>query len=126
MAEDQTQREILSQLVERLDHLERLLQSQTARLYAVERRLGIETPPSRSPPLYETLTDERDEARAATPPPREAREAAASAAWEAGASAAPPDARGSDPGAGQAPGETRDAGRGASSAARAGSAGEPR
>jgi uncharacterized membrane protein len=70
MAEDQTSRELLSQLVERLDHLERLLQSQTARLYAVERRLGIEAPPpARRPPLYETLVDERDEGRAASTPP---------------------------------------------------------
>ncbi|HEX8282402.1 MAG TPA: DUF2339 domain-containing protein [Pyrinomonadaceae bacterium] len=79
MAEDQTSREILSQLVERLDHLERLLQSQTARLYAVERRLGLEPPPQpqpqqqpRRPPLSEMPADEREGARpAAGPPPRE-------------------------------------------------------
>src|SRR5829696_2737078 len=102
MAEDQTQREILSQLVERLDHLERLLQAQTARLYAVERRLGIETPPpARRPPLYETLTDERDEARSVDPRPRAPQEAGPAAAREAGASVPPNDA-----GTAAAPGET--------------------
>jgi len=68
MAEEQTPRELLAQLVERLDHLERVLQSQTARLYAVERRLGLEAPPpAQRRPLYESLTDEREEARAAAP-----------------------------------------------------------
>ena len=73
MAEDQTSRETPGQLVERLERLERLLQAQTARLYAVERRLGLEEapPPAQRQPLYESLTDERDEAREAfaTPPP---------------------------------------------------------
>jgi uncharacterized membrane protein len=71
MAEDQDAREILSQLVERLDRLERLLQAQTVRLYAVERRLGIEgeaAPPARRQPLYESLKDERVEASPAPPP----------------------------------------------------------
>lgn len=69
MAEEQTSREILSQLVERLDHLERLLQTQTARLYAVERRLGLELPPEpRRPPLYETPPGQRPEPRRAAPP----------------------------------------------------------
>ena len=101
MAEEQTSREILSQLVERLDHLERLLQSQTARLYAVERRLGLEAPPpqqqqhepqTRRPPLYETLTDEREEGRpAATPPPPRAEgEAWAASEANGGGAAAPP------------------------------------
>jgi uncharacterized membrane protein len=76
MSEEQTSREILSQLVERLDHLERLLQTQTARLYAVERRLGLESPPEqqqpRRPSPYDMLTDVRPETRRdAPPPPRE-------------------------------------------------------
>src|SRR5687767_1012545 len=71
MAEEQNQRELLSRLVERLDRLEGLLQAQTARLYAVERQLGIETPPpARRRPLYESLTDERDETRAAGDAPQ--------------------------------------------------------
>lgn len=82
MSEEQTSREILSQLVERLDHLERLLQTQTARLYAVERRLGLEAPPEqppRRPPFYEPLTNERPETRRDAPPqtpPRAPREGA--------------------------------------------------
>ena len=89
MAEEQTSREILNQLVERLDHLERLLQAQTARLYAVERRLGLEPTPgpqTRRPPPYETPAAEREPARRddAAPqqmpregvPPATAREAA--------------------------------------------------
>jgi uncharacterized membrane protein len=68
MAEEQNSRELLTQLVERLDHLERVLQSQTARLYAVEQRLGLEAPtPARRRPLYESLTDEREEAHGAAP-----------------------------------------------------------
>src|SRR5919199_7003301 len=77
MAEEQTPRELLSQLVERLDHLERVLQAQTARLYAVEQRLGLEPPtPAQRRPLYESLTDEREEARGFVTPsePRAARE----------------------------------------------------
>ncbi|MDT5269892.1 MAG: hypothetical protein QOH49_2078 [Acidobacteriota bacterium] len=72
MAEEQTSREILEQLAARIEHLERLMQAQTTRLYAIERRMGIEPAPRR--PLYETLIDERDEARGATPTadPREA------------------------------------------------------
>jgi len=127
MAEDQTQREILSQLVERLDHLERLLQSQAARLYAVERRLGLETPPpSRRPPLYETLADERDAAPGAAPRPREAVPPgppggadASDVSHDAGASAAPPDARGGAPGAGHAPPGARGARRAGAPDARA-------
>jgi uncharacterized membrane protein len=77
MAEDQTTREMLGRLVERLDRLERVLQAQTARLYAVERRLGLEAeppPPGGRRPLYESLTDERDESRgvASAPAPPEA------------------------------------------------------
>jgi len=45
MAEDQPARDALGELVERLEHLERLLQANTARLYALERRLGLEGPP---------------------------------------------------------------------------------
>jgi hypothetical protein len=42
MAEDLPSQRLLEQLVERLDHLESLLQSHTARLHAIERRLAIE------------------------------------------------------------------------------------
>jgi uncharacterized membrane protein len=45
MAEETPPRELLENLVERLDHLERILQTQTARLYAVEQRLGFEPRP---------------------------------------------------------------------------------
>jgi uncharacterized membrane protein len=80
MSEEQTSREILSQLVERLDHLERLLQTQTARLYAVERRVGLEAPPEhqqpRRPSPYDLLTDVRPETRRDAPPPHAPREGA--------------------------------------------------
>jgi uncharacterized membrane protein len=67
MAEDMPSREILEQLVERLDHLESLLQAHTVRLHAIERRLGVEpTVPTRrsqaphaaqaEPPTVETST----------------------------------------------------------------------
>src|SRR5947209_9180592 len=66
MAEDLTSREILEQLVERLDRLESLLQAHTARLHAIERRMAIEpllpTRQSRTP--NETHAGERVEARA--------------------------------------------------------------
>lgn len=90
MAEDQTSRELLSQLVERLDQLERLLQSQTARLYAVERRLGIEAPtPERRTPLHETPVDGRNAGRTTSAPPAASPEAVAQApAREAGAPSA--------------------------------------
>ncbi|MET0648094.1 MAG: DUF2339 domain-containing protein [Pyrinomonadaceae bacterium] len=65
MAEEQTSRELLEQLAARIEHLEGVIQAQTARLYAVERRLGIESAPRR--PVYETLTDERDEERGLDP-----------------------------------------------------------
>src|SRR4051812_35294324 len=45
MAEDTPSRELLENIVERLDHLERILQTQTARIYAVEQRLGFEPRP---------------------------------------------------------------------------------
>ncbi|MDT7687574.1 MAG: hypothetical protein QOE46_333 [Acidobacteriota bacterium] len=64
MAEEQSTRELLAQLVERLEHLERVLQSQTARLYAVERRLGLDSPtPAPRRPLYELPPGEFDAAR---------------------------------------------------------------
>jgi uncharacterized membrane protein len=66
MAEDQTSREILEQLVERLDHLERVLQAHTARLYAVERHMGLEAPPSPQRPLDESLTGESEETQTPT------------------------------------------------------------
>jgi uncharacterized membrane protein len=72
MAEDPSQRETLERLIERLEHLEQLLQANTVRLHAIERRLGIEPaalPTSRRRPLYESLTDERDEQHAPTTQP---------------------------------------------------------
>lgn len=69
MAEEQTSdltsREMLEQLAARLEHLERVMQAQTTRLYAIERRMGIEPPPRR--PLYESFTDEREESRGVAP-----------------------------------------------------------
>lgn len=69
MAEDegseQTSRDMLAQLAARIEQLERLMQAQTARLYAVEQRLGLE--PAARRPLYESLTDEREEARGPAP-----------------------------------------------------------
>src|SRR5205085_9822782 len=64
MAEDLPSREILEQLVERLDHLERVLQANTARLHAVERRLGVEPPPPvrTRPTLQERYPDELEKA----------------------------------------------------------------
>ena len=53
MAEDRPSREILEQLVERLDHLERVLQANTARLHLIERRLEIEPPPRRTRPTIQ-------------------------------------------------------------------------
>jgi uncharacterized membrane protein len=62
---EQTSREMLEQLAARIEHLERVMQAQTARLYAVELRMGIERSARR--PLYETLKDEREEWRAVAP-----------------------------------------------------------
>ena len=72
MAEDQTSREMLEQLAARIEHLEGLVQAQTTRLYAVELRVGLERGQRR--PLYESLQDEREEARGDEPDaaPREA------------------------------------------------------
>jgi uncharacterized membrane protein len=67
MAEEQSSRELLEQLVERLEHLERVLQSQTMRLYAIERRLGLDSPaPVRR---RESPAEEWDAAAAARTPP---------------------------------------------------------
>ncbi len=62
---EQTSREMLEQLAARLEHLERVMQAQTARLYAIELRVGLERPARR--PLYESLTDEREESRPVAP-----------------------------------------------------------
>lgn len=70
MSEDLPSRETLEQLIERLDHLERVLQANTARLHAVELRLGLDPTPQAARqrrPTYERLKDERDERAAATP-----------------------------------------------------------
>jgi uncharacterized membrane protein len=63
MAEDLPSREILKQLVERLDLLERLLAANTARLHLIERRLGIA---SQRPPLDESLAGASDKTHLAT------------------------------------------------------------
>ena len=71
MSEDLPLRETLEQLIERLDHLERVLQANTTRLHAVELRLGLDSTPRAAQqrrPTYERLKDERDE-RAPPPPP---------------------------------------------------------
>jgi uncharacterized membrane protein len=113
MAEEQTSRELLEQLAARLAHLERLMQAQTARLYAVERRLGIESAPQPRRPLYETLSDEREEARPADPEAPRTPDAGATPAG--GQSQTPPEGwarpetrtrpdSGYRPGAGQRPG----------------------
>src|SRR5260370_1147700 len=59
MAEDQPSREILKQLVERLDLLERVLGTTTARLHFIEQHLGIVR---QQQPLHEPLTGESCEA----------------------------------------------------------------
>ncbi|HEX3559520.1 MAG TPA: DUF2339 domain-containing protein [Pyrinomonadaceae bacterium] len=63
MAEDLSSREILEQLAERLDHLERVLQANTARLHAIEQRLSVEPPqPARPrPAIRERYQDEISE-----------------------------------------------------------------
>lgn len=86
MAEELPSREILEQLVERLDHLERVLQANTARLHLIERRLGVEPPPRRErPTMQERYPDETQFA----PSDIHATEPANVAAQDAGA---PPDA----------------------------------
>ncbi len=79
MAEDNSSREAIERLAARLEHLESVLQANTARLHAVEERLRAAPPPSPERPaprrpLYETIKDERDETPeaatgAGTPPP---------------------------------------------------------
>jgi uncharacterized membrane protein len=99
MAEDLTSREMLEQLVERLEHLERVLQSQTARLYAVERRLGLESPPlpTQRRPLYESPEWDKAQTPPRTPPPTEAHDDARAEAHGVGSGAA----HGVSPGAGE-------------------------
>ncbi|HEX7317477.1 MAG TPA: DUF2339 domain-containing protein, partial [Pyrinomonadaceae bacterium] len=67
MAEEQTSdhasREMLEQLAARIEHLERVMQAQTTRLYAIELRMGLGREARR--PLYESLKDEREEGRGA-------------------------------------------------------------
>ena len=50
MSQEDVPRNDLDRVVERLEHLETLLQMQTARLYAVEQRLGVKFAP---PPVFE-------------------------------------------------------------------------
>lgn len=68
MAEETPSRELLENLVERIDQLERILQAQTARLYAVEQTLGLE-PRTRTRPFG--IDDARRE-ETAPPEPRQA------------------------------------------------------
>jgi uncharacterized membrane protein len=71
MSEDLPSRETLAQLVERLDHLEQVLQANTARLHSVEQRLGLEftqQAPRERRTAYEPLRDERDGATHASAP----------------------------------------------------------
>src|SRR2546421_101898 len=102
MAEDQTSREILEQLVERLNHLERVLQSNTMRLHAVERRVGLEPPPPgvMRRPIFDAHAEERDAAqptatgthaaeRDAAQPATEAQRDATNSGPEASATQAP-------------------------------------
>ena len=62
MAEDLSSREILKQLVERLDLLERVLGRNTARLRNIEQHLGIALPQQT---LHESRsqTEQRDASR---------------------------------------------------------------
>lgn len=70
MAEDDATRAALEHLAARLEHLEGVLQANTQRLHAVERRLSLDSaPPPRARaeprrPLYESIVDEREEAAA--------------------------------------------------------------
>jgi uncharacterized membrane protein len=66
MAEDLPPQKLLEQLVERLDHLEGLLQSHTARLHAIERRMAIEPmlPTQQARARLETSADESLKTRA--------------------------------------------------------------
>ena len=70
MAEETPSRELLENLVERIDHLERILQTQTARLYAVEQRLGFEPGPRKRP-----LGIDDAGRKEPAPPPRDERQA---------------------------------------------------
>src|SRR2546421_3677097 len=58
MAEDLPSREILKQLVERLDLLERVLGTNTARLHIIEQNLGVVL---QQPPLHDPRPGERGE-----------------------------------------------------------------
>ncbi|HEU4596662.1 MAG TPA: DUF2339 domain-containing protein [Pyrinomonadaceae bacterium] len=109
MAEDNLSREAVERLVERLEHLERVLQANTARLHAVEEQLRAVSPPPpmrarQRRPTYETIRDERDEADASAAPPfvtdesaapreRHAAESDAQAARESEAHQPPPQQR---------------------------------
>jgi uncharacterized membrane protein len=68
MAEETPSRELLENLVERLDYLERILQAQTIRLYAVERRVGLEVEPRPRPLGIEDAPPD-ESARASQRPP---------------------------------------------------------
>ena len=63
MAEDLPSRELLKQLIERLDLLERVLRTNTARLNSIEQHLGIV---SQRQSLHEPLADESGETHPAT------------------------------------------------------------
>jgi len=81
MADERPPREILENLVERLDHLERLLQNNTARLHSIEQHLGLQAAPPRpeapplprrtpqAPPVAEVKSDVGGGPPPAQPPP---------------------------------------------------------
>src|ERR1051325_6912541 len=69
MSEETPPRELLENLVERLDQLERIMQAQTMRLYSVERRLGIENDPRPRPLGIEDAPLEEANVRPAQRPP---------------------------------------------------------
>lgn len=69
MSEETPSRELLENLVERLDQLERIMQAQTMRLYSVERRLGIENDPRPRPLGIEDAPPEEAQARPTQRPP---------------------------------------------------------
>jgi uncharacterized membrane protein len=101
MAEDNSSRETIERLVERLEHLEQVLQANTARLHAVEERLRAATPPAPQHtgprrPLYETVRDEGDEADAAPAHAFDAEGREADAQAPRAARGAEPDARGAE------------------------------
>ncbi|HVF45889.1 MAG TPA: DUF2339 domain-containing protein [Pyrinomonadaceae bacterium] len=110
MAEETPSRELLENLVERIDRLERILQAQTARLYAVEQGLGFEPRPRTPAPVADDAGREGHAPGAAARPAHGRRAAGDDArAPQTPRDAGSPDAH--TPGAGARPPEPRDTGR---------------